>query len=665
MTTSKPSAGNRPVKITLQHLERWALVYVRQSHRHQVLRHRESAEVQANLQQLALGWGWPSKRIRVLDGDQGFSGTSTVGREDFAWLLSEIALGHVGLVLGFQINRFAREDEDCCRLIRVCGAFDTLLADQDGLYHPHDFNDRLILTIKGFMGGFELHQFQQRMQAGRLNRARRGEWLGQPPPGYVIGPDHKLQFDPDEQVQTVIRLILDQFNYLGSISGLLRYLRQHEIEMPYRVPGGPNLGVLHWHRPHRETLRNLLRSPAYAGVYTWGRRAFDPRRQVPGHRGSGRVEREPQDCPVFLPDNHPAYCTREQHQENIRRLRQQRSRGPVPGPARQTVSLLAGLMVCGSCGSRMQTHYTRSLRYACQRHAIDYDAPACQSLVGEPLERLAAEQILQVVTPAGLELSLRAAEQREQERAALEKQWRLRLERVNQDTARAYRQYDAVEPEDRLVARALERKWDQALLAQRALEEDYDRFRQTEPKALTVAERTQIEALARDLPAVWHSPLTGVTEKRRVVRLLLERVVVWAPALSQEVTVHLHWSVGTVTEHRVMRPVGAWARVASAAAMREQAQAWRAAGWPSRRIAEELNAADYRTPRGKPLTAENVRQLLARGAYATATQTEAGGRSDARQSLPRPSAARKKGQKTRTKPKSQKRSAKVGATPRG
>lgn len=274
-------------------------------------------------------------------------------------------------------------------------------------------------------------------------------------------------------------------------------------------------------------MRNLLRSPAYAGVFTWGRRAFDPRRQVPGQRGSGRIEREPKDCPVFLPDNHPAYCTWEQYQDNIRRLRQQRSRGPVPGPARQTVSLLAGLVVCGSCGSRMQTHYTKTLRYACQRHALDYGVAVCQSLVGEPLERLAAEQILQVVTPASLQLSLRAAEQCEQERVALEKQWRLRLERVSQDAARAYRQYDAVEPEDRLVARALERKWDEALLAQRTLDEEYDRFRQTEPKGLTVAERTQIEALARDLPAVWNSALTGVAEKRRVVRLLLERVVIW------------------------------------------------------------------------------------------------------------------------------------------
>jgi DNA invertase Pin-like site-specific DNA recombinase len=621
MTTSEPLAGKRHTKIALHHLERWAIVYVRQSHPQQVQRHPESAQVQANLQGLALDWGWPRERIRILDGDQGRSATTTVGRDDFAWLLSEIALSHVGLVLGLQFNRLAREDEACCRLIKVCAAFDTLLADLDGLYHPLDFNDRLVLTIKGLMGGIELHQLQQRMQAGRLNRARRGEWLGQVPPGYVIGPDRKLQLDPDEQAQSVVRLILDRFAILGSLSGLLRYLQQQRIQMPYRVPAGPNRGQLHWHRPHRETLRCLVRRPAYAGAYTWGRRAHDPRRQVPGHRGRGRVEREPQDCAVFLPNNHAAYISWEQYQSNLQRLQKQRSRGPLPGPARQTVSVLAGLVVCGPCGCRMQTHYTGTLRYDCQRHALDYGTSVCQSLVGEPLERLVAEQVLQVVTPAGLELSLRATAECERERAALEKQWQLRLERACQDTARAYRQYDAVEPENRLAARTLERKWEETLLAQRALEEDYTRFQQTQPHGLTAAERAEIETLARNLPAVWRSPQTGVAEKRRIIRMLLERVVVWAPASSQEATIHLHWSLGTVSEHRMTRPVRSWDQLASTAEVRQLVEAWRAAGWPSRRMAAELNAAGYQTPRGKPFTAESVRQLLARrGAGRTTRQ---------------------------------------------
>ena len=297
--------------------------------------------------------------------------------------------------------------------------------------------------------------------------------------------------------------------------------------------------------------------PAYAGAYTWGRRAYDPRRKVPGYRGRGRVEREPHECAVFLPDNHPAYITWEQYQSNLQRLRRQRMRGPLPGPARQTVALLAGLVVCGQCGCRMQTRYTRTLRYDCQRHALDYGLPGCQSLVGEPLEQLVAEQILQVVTPAGLELSLRATAECERERAALETAMAAAPGAGRPQTRRVrIGSMTAVEPENRLVARTLERKWEEALLAQRALEEDYARFLQDATAPLDGGRACP----DRD---VGTQPAGGLAGARRPgwprsVRsseLLLERVVVWAPASSQEVTVHLHWSLGTVTEHRVRRPV--------------------------------------------------------------------------------------------------------------
>jgi DNA invertase Pin-like site-specific DNA recombinase len=612
MSTVNPSTDPRPAKIQGTHLERWAVVYVRQSGPQQAQRHRESAQVQANLQQRAGVWGWPPQRIRVLDGDQGRSGTTMVGREDFAWLLSEIALGHVGLVLGFQINRLAREDEACCRLIKVCAAFDTLLADQDGLYHPQDFNDRLVLTIKGFMGGVELHQLQQRMQAGRLNRARRGEWLGQPPPGYVIGPDHKLQFDPDEQAQQVVRLVLEQFDSCASVSGVLRYLHQHHIQLPLRPISGAHKGQLIWRRPHRETLRLLLWRPACAGAYTWGLHTIDPRRAVPGQRGSGRVRREPEDCPVFIRDNHPAYISWEQYQSNRRRLRQQRQRGPSPGPAREITAVLAGLVVCGVCKCRMQTRYTPRLRYDCQRHALDYAAPACQSLVGEPLEQLLAEQLLQVVTPAGLEVSWRAAQDCERQRAALDKHWRLRLERGRHEAERAARQYHAVEPENRLVARTLEHQWEEALLALRTLEEDYHRFQQTQPLRLSAAERARIQALADDLPALWQSPRTSVADKRQMMRMLVEQVVVWAPSSSQEVKVHVHWAGGAVTEHQVRRPVRSWSAVSGQAELLDRMRQGQAAGWTSERMAAELNRAGYQTPRGQPFTSASVRQLRKR-----------------------------------------------------
>jgi DNA invertase Pin-like site-specific DNA recombinase len=614
MTSPESRHADRPAKILAHHLDRWAVVYVRQSHPQQVLRHPESALVQADLRRLALGWGWPEGRIRVLVGDQGITATSTAGRDDLAWLVSEVILGHVGIVLVFQISRLAREDEACARLINVCKSRDTLMADQDGVYYPADFNDHLVLSVKGLMGGIELHQLQQRMQAGRLSRARRGEWLGRVPPGYVVGPDRKLELDPDEQVRAAIRMAFDLFDAAGSLGGLLLRMKEHHILMPSRVPGGPPPGRLEWHRPHRETLRQLLRRPAYAGAYTWGRRPVDPRRQQPGRRGTGRVERTPQDCAVFLPENHPAYITWERYEANVRRLSLQRRRGPVPGPARRAVAVLAGLVVCGECGCRMQTHYAGALRYDCQRRLLDYGDRACRSVPGEPLERLAAEQILELITPAGLEVCLRAIAERERERAAEEEHWRLRLERAGQEATRAARQYDAVEPENRLVARALERKWEEAMLALRSLEEEHARYRRDRPARLTAGERAEIEALSRDLPAVWHAPGGDLEEKRRVARLLLERVVVWAPPSTTEVKVRLHWSFGITTEHIITRPVRSWGQVPGVGEVVERIAARREAGWPSGRIAEELNAAGYRTPHQKMFTAESVRQLWSRGA---------------------------------------------------
>jgi hypothetical protein len=247
-------------------------------------------------------------------------------------------------------------------------------------------------------------------------------------------------------------------------------------------------------------------------------------------------------------------------------------------------------------------------------------------LAGAALEQLVRDQVLEVMTPAGLELSRRAEKECQRERAALDGQWRLRLERAAQDANRAFRQYDAVEPENRLVVRTLERHWEEALLAQRSLEEEYRRFQQAQPVQLSAAERAQIEALARDLPALWQAPTTSVAEKRAVVRLLLQRVVVWAPSSRQEVRVQLHWTGGTVTEHQVSRGVRTWRQVADAATVWQCVRSWHAAGWTSRRMADELNAAGHRTPHGRPFTAESVRQLLARGGPSPAKAAARAGR---------------------------------------
>jgi DNA invertase Pin-like site-specific DNA recombinase len=598
-----------PTKIQPRHLDRLAIVYVRQSHPQQQIKHPESLATQLRLRERLRQWGWPEERIRVLDGDLGKSGTSTVGREDFAWLLAEVTLGHVGLVAGFQINRLAREDETICHLIKICGLFDTLLADQDGLYHPQDFNDRLVLTIKGLVGGVELHQIQQRMQQGRLERARRGEWLGEPPLGFVLGETRKLALDPDEQVQHAVRQFFTLFERLGSLSALLRHCQAHGLLLPIRQQqAGPSKGQLDWRPPHRETVRNLLRHPAYAGAYTWGRRPSDPQRALAGRRGTGRLERAPEDCEIFLRDNHPAYLDWERFQRNVQRLSSQRRHGPEPSLQRESVSLLAGRVFCGRCGARMQTHYSPRLRYECARQALDYGQAACGSLPGAEIERLVAEQILVALEPASLELSLTAAEQIETQRAEQDRQWKLRRERTQQDADRAFRQYNMVEPENRLVARTLERHWEEALRELRTVEEDYARFGASRPATLSPSERAAIRELSRNLPHLWHSASTTVADKRRVVQLLLEKVVVTGTR-SESVNLELHWIGGTVTRHEATRGVRQWSDLSTYSAILSQIREHSSEGQTSVEIASALNANGYRTCHGTTFTSANVRQL--------------------------------------------------------
>jgi hypothetical protein len=459
----------------------------------------------------------------------------------------------------------------------------------------------------------ESHQFQQRMQQARLERARRGEWLGSTPIGYILGENRKLAFDPDEQVQHAVRLVFEQFERLGSLSALLRYLHGNGLRLPVRKTSGASKGKLEWRRAHRETVRKLLRHAAYAGAYTWGRYRVDPTRAIAGRRGTGRVVIEPEACQVFLRDNHPAYIDWGCFQRNIRRFSTQRRHGPEPSPQREVVSLLAGRVFCGRCGDRMQTHYSPRLRYECARRALDHGEPACGSLPGEKIERLAAEQILAAVEPASLELSLAAAEHIEAGRAELDKHWKLRLQRADQEVDRAFRQYNAVEPENRLAARTLERNWEQALQAVRSLQEEYDRFRVSRPITLSASERRSIQELSRNLPKLWHSPSIAVANKRRVVQMLLEKVVVTG-SRSEMVSIELHWVGGAVTHHELTRRVQCWTDLTTYNAITAHIEQMASRGSPSNEIASSLNACGHQTCRGNPYTSDNVRQFRSRAA---------------------------------------------------
>jgi DNA invertase Pin-like site-specific DNA recombinase len=606
----------RPAKVHEHHLDRKAIVYIRQSSPQQVAEHKESTARQYALADVAVALGWSRDRVEVIDVDQGRSGQTAEGRLGFQYILAELGLGQVGIVLGLEASRLARSDPDWAPLVRLCGVFRTLLGDYDGLYDPADFNDRLLLGLKGIMSEAELHFLRGRMHEGRLNKARRGELFNHAPIGYVREPGRGLALDPDEQVREVVRLVFDQFDRQGSLHGLLRYLVHHGIRLPVRPHFGPNRGQLEWHRPNRETLQNMLHHPVYAGYYRHGHRALDPRRKVAGRPGTGRTINKPEDCLVLLESRCPAYIPAERFWANQERLAANRARAEAAGAVRQGPSLLGGLLRCGRCGQRMMVAYSgraNRLRYNCGRAMVEYAAPLCQGLTGRVLDDLVAAQVLAALEPAALELSLAAADDIQQERARLHRNWQQQVERAGYQTERARRQYDAVEPENRLVVRELERRWEEALKEQRRLEEEYARFSRNQPEGLSASEREQIRALARDLPALWHTPGTTAADRQRIVRLMVEEVIVTVRGESEWVDVTIRWAGGFISGHELVRPVQRYQQMVDYGMLMNRIDELRQAGQTLAEVAQQLNGEGFHPPkRSATFTSAILAGLLAK-----------------------------------------------------
>ena len=601
---STPPATDRPLspsaKVKPYHLGRQAIVYVRQSTPQQILHHQESTERQYALRQRAIQLGWPAEQVSVIDEDQGHSGATAQGRLGFQALLAQVALNQVGIILGLETSRLARSNKDWHQLLEVCALFQTLLADQDGVYDPTDYNDRLLLGLKGAMSEAELHLLRNRMYEGLLNKARRGEVYNHPPIGYVKGPAGDFILDPDEQVQSVVRLIFAQFERQGTVCGLLRWLVQHGIAIPVRPHGGAQRGVLQWRRPNRVTLQSLLHHPIYAGFYRFGHRAVDPRKKVAGRRQSGRTLRAPSACLVLLPDHCPAYISAEQFGANQQRLQQNRARADTLGAPRQGPALLSGLLRCGRCGYRMVVNYNNAkngLRYNCHRALVCYGEPECQSLSGKRLDALVVEQVLAALQPASLELHLAAAADVEQQRQALHQHWQQQLERAGYAAERAERQYRRVEPENRLVARALERGWEEALHEQARLQKEYEQFCALRPARLSAAEREQIRQLAEHIPELWSAESTTAVDRQRLIRMLIEQIDVTVQGETEQVQVAIRWAGGFISQHDLVRTVRRYAQLADYTRLSARIEELRGQGKSMAEVARRLNAEGFHPPK--------------------------------------------------------------------
>ena len=464
------------------------------------------------------------------------------------------------------------------------------------------------------MSEFELVTMRNRLERGKLNKAERGELFIGVPAGYVKLPTGEVTQDPDEQVRAVVALILDKFEELGSIYAVFHYLIRNNVRIGGRAHSGPRRGQVEWRRPSLPTLWQMLRHPIYAGAYAYGRRPLDPKRRGPGSRAAKRWL-PLEEWKVLKRDALPAYISWDRYLANLRRLADNRQGPESVGTARQGQALLSGLVVCGTCGLRLQTTYRRRDKphYGCTRHLTRGTAKTCYGVRAAAVDDVVAAQVLRALEPAALELSLKATQDIQKERERLDRHWRQRLERARYEAERARRQYDAAEPENRLVARTLEQRWEEALRQQRQLEEDYDRFTGAQPPGLTAAERLRVLALSADLPALWQAPGTTPADRKEIIRCVVERVVVAVRPDSEVLGVTIHWKGGSTTEHQAVRPVRLYEQLEGHEQLMDHIVRLRREGKTAKAIARQLNEEGLRTPKMRgDFTPEMIRKLLSR-----------------------------------------------------
>ncbi len=541
-------------KISEQQRRRRAVVYVRQSTLVQVASNVESAARQYALVERAVDLGWPREAVAVVDEDTGRSAASSEGRIGFKELAASVGLGEVGIVLALEVSRLARSSADWHRLLDLCALTGTLIADQDGLYSPSDFNDRLLLGLKGTMSEAELHLIRARLDGGLRHKAERGELALSLPVGLDRDEEGRVVLSPDEQVRAAIARVYALWWRLGSARQVVSELIAAGERLPRRTVGERRI---RWARPSYGAVHDFLTNPAYAGAFVFGRTRQEKRLDADGRVRVKTVELPPEQWPVCLPEHHPGYVIWDEYLATRARLRANaRPRGEGGGAAREGAALLQGLLRCGRCGRRMQVAYSgtggRSPRYACVRgRDLHGTERACQSLGGRRLDRVVADAFLEAVSPAGVAASAGAVAELEREHDERLAQQRLALERAEYEAERSRRQYDACEPEHRLVARTLERTWEEALAEAERERGKLVALERKRTAPLTDEERVALVRLAHDLPRLWAAETTSDRDRKELLRTLVREAVVTVHTPEACAEVELFWEGGARSDLRV------------------------------------------------------------------------------------------------------------------
>jgi DNA invertase Pin-like site-specific DNA recombinase len=596
------------VKVTASHLARNAYLYIRQSTLKQVLNNTESAIRQYDLRGKAIALGWPAAQIITIDIDQGHSGASAADREGFQQLVAEVSLGRAGIVLGLECSRLARNNADWHQLLEICAMTGTLICDEDGLYDPRNFNDRLLLGLKGALSEAELHFIRARLRGGQLSAARRGELRMGLPVGLAYDGGGHVVLDPDAGVQQALRHLFAVFDRTGSARAVVAAFAADKLLFPVRISTGPRKGELAWMPLTHWRVLRTLHNPRYAGAFVYGRR-----RGTISANGKNSLQPLPRDqWTALIPGAHPGYITWETYEANQQILLGNAAAhggDRAAGPAREGAALLQGLAICGRCGRRMTVRYharsgTEVPDYQCMREAIDNAGPRCQAIPGAPADAAIGQLLLEALTPLALEVALTVQAEIEARAAEADAMRRGHVERARYRADLARRRYLAVDPGNRLVAGNLEADWNEALRALQAAQDDYDNAA-AGAAALSEDDKARIRALAADFPALWSDPATPQRERKRMARLLIDDITM---TKTDRIHLDVRFRGGQTTSLDVPIPPPAWqlrqTRPEVLAALGRLLE-----DHTDAQTAAALNAAGHRSGEGKPFTGRIVLEL--------------------------------------------------------
>jgi DNA invertase Pin-like site-specific DNA recombinase len=561
-----------------------------------------------------LGWREPS--VQILDRDLGKSGAQIAGREDFKTLVAEVSMGQVGAVFALEVSRLARSNLDWHRLLELCALTGTLVIDEDGCYDPADFNDGLLLGLKGTMAQAELHLLRGRLLGGKLNKARKGELRFPLPVGLCCDEEGRIVLDPDEEVQGAVALVFRLFHETGSAFAVVQRFAKTGLRFPKRSYGGAWNGRLIWGRLTHGRVLSMLKNPAYAGVYVFGR--YQYRRQI---SASGEVHQRMHRVPmadwrVRLEEHHEGYISWDEYLKNQERLEKNRTNGGetmLSGPTREGLALLQGMLLCGHCGRALTVRYMGNGGiypcYLCNRLRCDGLASKnCVNFCCDLLDDAVAEEVLKALEPAQLELALAALEELEARDRTMGRQWQMRLERAEYEAALAERRYLEVDPSQRLVAATLERRWNAALLQWEELQKQAAQFQQRQARVATPEQKAKVLALAKDLPRIWHAPTTQAKDRKQMLRLLIRDITVEKTSVPKQLLAHIRWQGNTCTDLTIQLPPSMADRMRYPAQVVDRVREL-AHHLPDADIAERFRQEGYQSAMGKPYSTTIIRWI--------------------------------------------------------